>query len=435
MKVQQLIDEAAAETPNQDTAMQVLVRVKVDHSGFPVLGNQRFGSQFVGKVANPSDILLFSRDKKGATDDDASSAACGSSSLKNPIRPGAPPASSMLCVEQLLSNHLAGSDKVLEILPETNLAHALDDFVFKNIPTAFGDIYDTVLEESQGALKKNKATLNKHDIQSLVEKNLERIKASQAVHVGQSAMDTHEVLRMLQTTTTTQGGDGEHDNDLDGLSDDDGHTTITTTAAKHGRGRGGRGGAAASVKATTSTPARKAAKQPKHANKKQSTHRFSDSDDQSTYGGHNDDNDDDVVVVMSSSGSDFDEPPLRQTARKPAAASKRPPAATKRKAATRRGSISDALSPSSSTRKKQKTISALFSQSATPLPPATATTTYGASSWRDGGTQATTQGTSTTTQRRKLPLSFSSYTQDDDADVRSSALPPSSANAWGRAKK
>ncbi|RHY24600.1 hypothetical protein DYB36_012727 [Aphanomyces astaci] len=431
MKVQQLIDEAAAETPNQDTTMQVLVRVKVDHSGFPVLGNQRFGSQFVGKVANPSDILLFSRDKKGATDDDASSAAC---LLKNPIRPGAPPPpSSMLCVEQLLSNHLAGSDKVLEILPETNLAHALDDFVFKNIPTAFGDIYDTVLEESQGALKKNKATLNKHDIQSLVEKNLERIKASQAVHVGQSAMDTHEVLRMLQTTTTTQRGDGEHDNDLDGLSDDDGYTPITTSAAKHGRGRSG--GAAASVKATTSTPARKAAKQPKHANKKQSksTHRFSDSDDQPTYGDDND-NDDHVVVVMSSSGSDFDEPPLRQTARKPAAASKRPPAATKRKAATRR--TSDALPPSSSTRKKQKTISALFSQSATPLPPATATTTttYGASSWRDGGTQATTQGTSTT-QRRKLPLSFSSYTQDDDADVRSSALPPSSANAWGRAKK
>ena len=38
---------------------KVLVRLKVEHSGFTTLNNQRFGSQFVGEVANPSDILLF----------------------------------------------------------------------------------------------------------------------------------------------------------------------------------------------------------------------------------------------------------------------------------------------------------------------------------------------------------------------------------------
>ena len=31
----------------------VLVRLNVDHSGFSVLNNQRFGAKFVGEVANP----------------------------------------------------------------------------------------------------------------------------------------------------------------------------------------------------------------------------------------------------------------------------------------------------------------------------------------------------------------------------------------------
>jgi double-strand break repair protein MRE11 len=31
----------------------VLVRLSVDHSGFSVLNNQRFGAKFVGEVANP----------------------------------------------------------------------------------------------------------------------------------------------------------------------------------------------------------------------------------------------------------------------------------------------------------------------------------------------------------------------------------------------
>eukprot|EP00804_Cyclotella_cryptica_P029921 CCRYP_017825-RA/>CCRYP_017825-RA protein AED:0.49 eAED:0.29 QI:0/0/0/1/1/1/2/0/96 len=53
---------------------QVLVRLKVEHSGFTTMSNQRFGSRFVGEAllsvtpvqslisrcqANPSDILLF----------------------------------------------------------------------------------------------------------------------------------------------------------------------------------------------------------------------------------------------------------------------------------------------------------------------------------------------------------------------------------------
>ena len=40
---------------------RVLVRLKVEHSGFTTLNNQRFGSQFVGQVvSSPSrDFLIY----------------------------------------------------------------------------------------------------------------------------------------------------------------------------------------------------------------------------------------------------------------------------------------------------------------------------------------------------------------------------------------
>jgi hypothetical protein len=40
---------------------------QVEHSGFSTLNNQRFGAEFVGKLANPNDILLFSRARKANT--------------------------------------------------------------------------------------------------------------------------------------------------------------------------------------------------------------------------------------------------------------------------------------------------------------------------------------------------------------------------------
>ncbi|KAI4971744.1 hypothetical protein ZWY2020_002658 [Hordeum vulgare] len=41
-----------------------LVRIKVDYSGFLTIHPQRFGQKYVGKVANPQDMILFSRSAK-----------------------------------------------------------------------------------------------------------------------------------------------------------------------------------------------------------------------------------------------------------------------------------------------------------------------------------------------------------------------------------
>lgn len=38
---------------------EVLVRLKVDHTGFPAMNNQRFGAKFVGEIANPVRFVQF----------------------------------------------------------------------------------------------------------------------------------------------------------------------------------------------------------------------------------------------------------------------------------------------------------------------------------------------------------------------------------------
>jgi len=63
-------DSGAVEAAHRDALSyrvkdpsQVLVRLRVDHSGFPTLNQQRFGAEFVGEVANPPDILSFTKKK------------------------------------------------------------------------------------------------------------------------------------------------------------------------------------------------------------------------------------------------------------------------------------------------------------------------------------------------------------------------------------
>ena len=43
---------------------QILVRLRVDHFGFPTIHQQRFGAQFVGLIANPDTVLTFTKKKK-----------------------------------------------------------------------------------------------------------------------------------------------------------------------------------------------------------------------------------------------------------------------------------------------------------------------------------------------------------------------------------
>jgi len=61
-KVEDMVAGAQKRAAGQaDAPLLPLVRLRVDYTGFSTINAQRFGQQFVGKVANPHDLLLFQK--------------------------------------------------------------------------------------------------------------------------------------------------------------------------------------------------------------------------------------------------------------------------------------------------------------------------------------------------------------------------------------
>lgn len=126
---------------------KVLVRLKVEHTGFTTLNNQRFGSKFVGQVvsirfcmnfppfarlwphmshtntqANPSDILLFYKRRQAEV---ATGGKGGASRKKRRVAgldvPLEPEDLEQINIEDLITANLANNDKKLEILDEKSM--------------------------------------------------------------------------------------------------------------------------------------------------------------------------------------------------------------------------------------------------------------------------------------------------------------------------
>jgi len=129
---------------------QVLVRLKVEHTGFSTLNNQRFGARFVSEVANPSDLLLFHRRRQLDAHDSATNKSKTNSSLL--AEPLDPEELAELNVEDLIQDNLEMADKKLEILDEKRLGFALDEFVTKEQRQAFNDNVAETLVRQQKAL-------------------------------------------------------------------------------------------------------------------------------------------------------------------------------------------------------------------------------------------------------------------------------------------
>lgn len=183
-RVREMLGEAEIERRQQEEPVhpelnEILVRLRVEHTGFPVLHNQRFGSKYVGKVANPNDILLFyRRQKERATTKDKKSKIGGL--LEEPIRPTR---LDTVTIEDLLSKHLHQPDQKMVFLPEAPMAIALEDYIVKNIPSALDEFVDHILEETQRELGSKTDTKSKQDIMNAVEKKQERAQAEELLHM------------------------------------------------------------------------------------------------------------------------------------------------------------------------------------------------------------------------------------------------------------
>ncbi|KAG7671414.1 hypothetical protein Ndes2526A_g02059 [Nannochloris sp. 'desiccata'] len=146
-KVTAMIEEVTR-TRGPRTPELPLVRLRVDYTGFSTINTQRFGQKFVGKVANPQDIILWQKAALRRTKAERDAAAAATAAGVAAIRTGTLDETR---IEDLIAVHLRQN---LDVLPEAELTEALRDYVDKGQSK---DALDTVIKhallETQNAVE------------------------------------------------------------------------------------------------------------------------------------------------------------------------------------------------------------------------------------------------------------------------------------------
>eukprot|EP00028_Trichosphaerium_sp_Am-I-7-wt_P011333 CAMPEP_0168522902 /NCGR_PEP_ID=MMETSP0405-20121227/9635_1 /TAXON_ID=498012 /ORGANISM="Trichosphaerium sp, Strain Am-I-7 wt" /LENGTH=327 /DNA_ID=CAMNT_0008544615 /DNA_START=548 /DNA_END=1528 /DNA_ORIENTATION=- len=124
---------------------QPLIRLRVDHSGgFDTMSSAQFGQAFVGKVANPNEILLFTKKKatkahlQNASSMDEEAALQSRMSIKPDSRN----------MEDLINNSLVANGKPSVVL-ESDFYKALDNFVSKDEKTALTELVNNTIAKTK----------------------------------------------------------------------------------------------------------------------------------------------------------------------------------------------------------------------------------------------------------------------------------------------
>ncbi|CAM9352804.1 unnamed protein product, partial [Ectocarpus fasciculatus] len=165
-RVRHLIEEGRAEAAavveagknfdfHVDKPDVVLVRLRVDHTGYPTINQQRFGTGFLDIVANPPSLLLFAKKKKesyGGVIDANVAADEAYRSIVGDDAEGLDDPMSRIRIEDLVKDTLEGNHRQLNVLIESDMAQAIDDFVVKKHLSAITDIVQETLEKTQEAL-------------------------------------------------------------------------------------------------------------------------------------------------------------------------------------------------------------------------------------------------------------------------------------------
>lgn len=131
-KVEQMIDQANRERGSESPELP-LIRLRVDYSGFSTINTQVFAQQFVNKVANPQDLMLWQKAPRKVIKNNMTS--------RDII-----PTTGEMRIEDLIKEHLNND---LEILPEIELGYALDEYVQKDEKSALVDTVRKALTETK----------------------------------------------------------------------------------------------------------------------------------------------------------------------------------------------------------------------------------------------------------------------------------------------
>ncbi|CAI5533085.1 unnamed protein product [Closterium sp. Naga37s-1] len=158
-----LLDGGGREGSREVPVPLPLIRIRVDYSGFSTINSQRFGQQFVGKVANPHDMLMFFKapTRKPST----TVLEVGEERVVQPDE------LNQSNIEQLLRD----SNVKLEVLSLGGLAEALHGFVGRDEKHAFSSFLSSSLSDTQAWLVKDQegaGLRDDEDILRLVEQRV-----------------------------------------------------------------------------------------------------------------------------------------------------------------------------------------------------------------------------------------------------------------------
>ncbi|KAL3143519.1 hypothetical protein ABBQ38_002323 [Trebouxia sp. C0009 RCD-2024] len=191
-RVERMIQKARSRAVGGRPAILPLIRLRVDYTGFSTINAQRFGQKFVGKVANPHDILLWHKApvRKAKAPGEVSEGAA----LTEGIRPEALDERQ---IEDLIAEHL---QQHLEILPEQDLANALHEFVDKDEKQALHNCVRAALAETQNAAVADRAAAadgQEGDIDAAVEAQIQQRRNKKAAQAT-----TNSAARILPNDPT-----------------------------------------------------------------------------------------------------------------------------------------------------------------------------------------------------------------------------------------
>ncbi|KAJ4726225.1 Double-strand break repair protein [Melia azedarach] len=147
--VRNLIERSSKKAVNRSEHKLPLVRIKVDYSGFMTINPQRFGQKYVGKVANPQDILIFSKSSKRGR----SEAKIDESEKLRPEELN----------QQNIEALVAENNLKMEIIPVNDLDVALHNFVNKDDKLAFYSCVQYNLEETRHKISKDSDAMKSED--------------------------------------------------------------------------------------------------------------------------------------------------------------------------------------------------------------------------------------------------------------------------------
>lgn len=181
-KVRAIIEELAEQAEEGQEAVLPLIRLRVDHTGFPKLHIQRFGQRFVGKVANPDELLLFHRQKLSVPGSKGKGGIEDADAHFQFDVDETPP------IGDIVTAILEEGNESLSILSTRNMARAMQAFVDKKDASSIESFVTESLEKMQIDLRRERiATLE--DIHSCVKERHDKTEARERAEADQQAAE------------------------------------------------------------------------------------------------------------------------------------------------------------------------------------------------------------------------------------------------------